>query len=39
MDANYVTLMVTLVIWVGLFLFLLRLDKRIGRLERRSGRS
>jgi CcmD family protein len=30
----YYTLGVTLVIWIGLFLYLLRLDRRIGELER-----
>jgi CcmD family protein len=30
----YYTLAVTLVIWIGLFLYLLRLDRRIGELER-----
>jgi len=33
MDGNYVALMVTLVIWVGLFLFLVRLDKKVRKLE------
>ncbi len=33
MNANYVTLVVTLLIWVGLFVFLFRLDKRVRKLE------
>ncbi|UCC43845.1 MAG: CcmD family protein [Candidatus Zixiibacteriota bacterium] len=36
MDGNYVTMTVTLVVWVGLFIFLMRLDKRIKELEKRS---
>lgn len=33
MDGNYVALAVTLLVWVGLFVFLLRLDKRVKKLE------
>jgi len=33
MDGNYVALAVTLVIWLGLFFFLLRLDRKIKKLE------
>ncbi len=36
MDGNYVALAVTLLIWVGLFFFLMRLDKRVKELEKRS---
>jgi CcmD family protein len=36
MDGNYVALAVTLLIWVGLFFFLMRLDKRIKELEKRG---
>jgi CcmD family protein len=32
----YYTLAVTLVIWIGLFLYLLRLDRRIAELEERE---
>jgi CcmD family protein len=32
----YSTLAVTLVIWIGLFLYLLRLDRRIAELEERE---
>ena len=35
MDGSYVTLIVTLVVWIGLFLFLMRLDKRVKKLENR----
>lgn len=33
MDGNYVALAVTLVVWIGLFIFLWRLDKRVKELE------
>ena len=36
MDANYVVLAVTLVIWVGFYVHLKRIDKRIDKLEGRS---
>jgi len=36
MDGNYVALGVTLAVWLGLFWFLLRLDKRIKKLEEKS---
>ena len=36
MDGNYVALAVTLLIWVGLFFFLMRLDGRVKELEKRS---
>ena len=36
MDGNYIALVVTLVVWLGLFVFLLRLDKRVKNLEEHS---
>jgi len=36
MDGNYVALAVTLLIWFGLFFFLMRLDRRVKELEKRS---
>ena len=36
MDGNYTALAVTLVVWIGVFLFLMRLDKRVKDLEKRS---
>ncbi|HWR83550.1 MAG TPA: CcmD family protein [Candidatus Deferrimicrobium sp.] len=33
MDGNYVALAVTLAVWVGVFIFLLRLDKKVKKLE------
>lgn len=32
MTSNYVVMIVNLVIWVGLFLYLLRLDRKVKRL-------
>jgi CcmD family protein len=34
MDGNYVAMAVTLIVWIGIFIFLLRLDKRVKKLER-----
>ena len=36
MQDNYVAMAVTLVVWIGLFFFLMRLDKRVKDLEKRS---
>ncbi|UCD64085.1 MAG: CcmD family protein [Candidatus Zixiibacteriota bacterium] len=36
MDGNYVALIVTLVVWIGLFLYLLRLDKRVKKIEEKT---
>jgi len=36
MDGNYVALAVTLAIWIGLFTFLWRIDKRVNELEKKS---
>ena len=33
MDGNYIALVVTLVVWIGLFLFLMRIDKKVKKLE------
>jgi CcmD family protein len=35
MDGNYTAMIVSLVVWLGLFLYLMRLDRRIRKLERR----
>jgi len=32
MDPNYIVMVVTLVIWVGIFLYLLSLDKKVKKL-------
>ncbi|UCG62645.1 MAG: CcmD family protein [Candidatus Zixiibacteriota bacterium] len=36
MDDNYIAMIVTLVIWIGLFLFLIRLDKRVKNIEEKN---
>ena len=36
MDGNHVALAVTLLIWFGLFFYLIRLDGRVKKLEKRS---
>ena len=33
MDGNYVALGVTLLVWIGLFTFILGLDKKVKKLE------
>lgn len=33
MDGNIIAMLVTLVIWAGLFFFLFRLDRRVRKLE------
>ncbi|UCB52496.1 MAG: CcmD family protein [Candidatus Zixiibacteriota bacterium] len=35
MTSNYVVMIVTLVIWVGVFLYLLRLDAKVKKLEKK----
>ena len=37
MDGNYVAMLVTLVVWLGLFLYLMRLEKRVRKLEERAS--
>jgi CcmD family protein len=36
MDANYVVMAVTLIIWAGLFGYLISLDRKVNRLEKRN---
>ena len=33
MSSNYVAMIVTLVIWIGVFFYLLRLDRKVKKLE------
>jgi CcmD family protein len=33
MDANYVVMAVTLIVWFGIFLYLLSIDRKVRRLE------
>jgi len=35
MSSDYVTLIVTLISWLGIFLYLLRLDKKIKEMDRK----
>lgn len=36
MSSNYVTMMVTLIIWIGLFFYLVRLDRKVKKLENKT---
>ena len=36
MNGNYIALAVTLAIWIGLFMFILKIDKKVKELEKRS---
>jgi CcmD family protein len=36
LSSNVVTMIVTLVIWIGVFLYLLRLDRKVADLERKT---
>ncbi|MFQ5498952.1 MAG: CcmD family protein [Candidatus Zixiibacteriota bacterium] len=36
MDGNYVAMVVTLVVWAGLFIAMIRVDKRIKKLEEKQ---
>ena len=35
MSDNYIVMIVTLTVWLGLFLFIWRVDKRLRELEKR----
>jgi CcmD family protein len=39
LSSNFVAMIVTLIIWIGVFIYLLRLDRKVSRLERDSRRS
>ncbi len=34
MNANYIVLIAVLIIWVGIFLYLVSIDKKVKRMER-----
>ncbi len=36
MSSNLTAMIVTLIIWIGVFLYLLRLDRKVSRLEKNS---
>ncbi len=38
-DANYIVMIVVLIIWTGIFVYLFSLDKKIDRLKRNSKNS
>lgn len=35
MDGNYVALIVALVIWIGVFVMVMRLDRKVRELEKK----
>ncbi len=35
MNGNFIAMIATLVIWVGLFIFLVWLDKKVSKLEKK----
>lgn len=37
MDGNYIVMVVTLVVWIGLFFFLMKLDKKVRKIEEKIG--
>ncbi len=39
MSSNFVAMIVTLIIWIGVFIYLLRLDRKVSKLERELRRS
>lgn len=36
MDGNYIALAVALAVWVGLFVYLMRLDRKVRKLEEKT---
>jgi CcmD family protein len=34
MDANYIVMIIVLIVWTGLFIYLFMLDRRIRKLEK-----
>ncbi|MEW5924521.1 MAG: CcmD family protein [Candidatus Zixiibacteriota bacterium] len=36
MSANYIVMIVVLIIWIGIFLYLLSLDRRLKRIEKKN---
>jgi CcmD family protein len=39
MSSNYLAMIVTLLVWVGVFLYLLRLDRKVRRLYKKMKSS
>ncbi len=36
MEGNYIVMVVTLIVWVGLFTFIFGVDKKVKKLEEKS---
>ena len=36
MDGNYIVMAVTLIVWIGLFLFIYGVDKKVKKLEEKA---
>lgn len=36
-NAMYIVLLIALIIWIGLFIYMFRLDKRIKKLEKENN--
>lgn len=36
MDANYVVMIAVLIIWTGIFLYLVTLDRKVTKLEKKD---
>lgn len=36
MDANFIVMIVVLVIWIGIFLYLVSLDRKVKKLEKEN---
>ena len=36
MDANYVAMIVVLIVWIGIFMYIWSVDKKIDRLEKHN---
>lgn len=37
MDGNYIVMAVTLIVWIGLFIFIFGVDKKVKKLEEKSS--
>jgi CcmD family protein len=38
LSSNMITMIVTLITWIGVFLYLLRLDRKVSRIEKNLKR-
>lgn len=36
MGSNYIVMAVTLIVWAGLFFFIIKVDRKVKELEKRS---